>query len=189
MSYTQATLRATHLLCGLVVKGDLDGDACAGQHVQQLAIVGLHTHRHTPAGCNVTHSYRLHSMPGMEGSAGLKNRTEQSAPLPTTRAWLPQLWCIHCVVRRSDEHARQMNKEHGIAACACIGAMCSRRSSHVHCKQTTKLASLQWTHHLQIAQQGLHGLLLHVQLSRALAYGQGAVPGQDLLGIVCSTEA
>ena len=80
-------------------------------------------------------------------------------------------------------------QQHNMAVCALhwdgvqqMLLTCSLQAGHQSWDYSSVLR------HLQVAQQGLHGLLLHVQLSRALANGQGAVPGQHLLSSVCSTE-
>ena len=74
-SYTQATPSVTYLFCGLVVEGNLDGDARAGQHVQQLAVMSLHTCRHTSDSSCADCSCRLLNVPGLEGPAGLEEQT------------------------------------------------------------------------------------------------------------------
>ena len=191
MSYTQATLRIAHLLCRLVVKGDLDGDARAGQHVHKLAIMGLHTHRHTSDSSHAKRSCRMHSVPGMEGPAGLEARTDRSAPPPAAHVWLLQLWCIHCVVSHGVELSSHIKdkQQHSMAGCGLHwgGLQLTLLTYSLHADHQS------WHHssalrHLQVAQQGLHGLLLHVQLGSALADGQGAVPGQGLLTTICSTQ-
>ena len=83
----------SYLFCGLVVKGNLDGDARAGQYVQQLAVMSLHTYRHTSDSSSANCSCRLLNVPGLEGPAGLEERTLACLHLCQplyTQAWQPK---------------------------------------------------------------------------------------------------